>query len=100
MHTVPFNHVRGSTAFFVVADGTREQTLDTALRLREEALRLLGDVPCLLLLNKVDAKADWQISDERLATLQTSGLAIVKTSAKSCTEVEAVFEELARALLA
>jgi small GTP-binding protein len=100
VHTVPFNHVRGSSAFFVVADGTREQTLDTALRLREEALRLLGDVPCLLLLNKVDAKADWQISDERLATLQTSGLAIVKTSAKSGTEVEAVFEELARALLA
>lgn len=100
VHTVPLKHLRGSSAFFVVADGTREQTLDTALRLRDEAQQLLGDVPCLLLLNKDDVAADWQIADERIEALRASGLRIVRTSAKTGSAVAEVFEELSRALLA
>ena len=100
VHTVPLNHVRGSSAFLLVADGTREHTLDTALRLRDEVCQLLGDVPCLLLLNKDDVAADWQIRDERIAALHASGLAIVRTSAKTVALVANAFADLTRILLA
>ena len=100
VHTVPLNHVRGSSAFLLVADGTREHTLDTALRLRDEVCQLLGDVPCLLLLNKDDVAADWQIRDERIAALHASGLAIVRTSAKTGALVANAFADLTRILLA
>ena len=99
VHTVPLNHLRGSSAFFVVADGTRETTLDTALRLLDDAKQLLGDVPCLLLLNKADVTSDWQIREERIEDLRATGLRIVKTSAKTGSAVAEVFEELTRTLL-
>lgn len=100
VHEVPFNHLRGSSAFFVVADGTRGDTLDTALRLRKDALELLGDVPTVLLLNKEDLTDDWQITDERIESLRATGVAIVCTSAKTGSAVADAFEELTRAILA
>jgi len=100
VHEVPFNHLRGSSAFFIVADGTRSSTLDTALRLRKDALELLGDVPTLLLLNKDDVAADWQVTDEQVESLRDSGLAIVRTSAKTGSAVADAFEELTRSILA
>jgi len=100
VHTVPFNHLRGSSGFFVVADGTRPETLDTALRLRKEALELLGDVPSLLLLNKADLDEQWRLDETRLDELRAQGLAIARTSAKSGDRVAEAFDELARAMLA
>ena len=99
VHSVPFQHLRGSTGFFVVADGTRPETLDTAVRLRQQALDQLGDVPSLLLLNKADLDDQWQLPEPRLDELRRDGLAIVHTSAKRGDQVAEAFDDLARAML-
>lgn len=99
VHNVPLNHLRGSSAFLIVADGTRAQTLETAVRLRQEATDLLGDVPCLLLLNKADLEDEWEVPEDRLEALRATGLRIVRTSAKTGSAVADAFEDLTRALL-
>ena len=99
IHSVPMNHLRGAAGFFVVADGTRPGTLETALRLRGEALEILGDAPSLLLINKADLTADWRLADERLAELRDTGLKVVSTSAKTGDGVATAFEQLTRAML-
>lgn len=100
VHSVPFLHLRGAAGFFVVADGTRPQTLDTALRLRGEALDVLGDVPSILLLNKHDLVDEWQLDRGRLDALRGSGLAVAETSAKTGDGVARAFDELTRRILA
>ena len=99
IHSVPLNHLRGASGFFVVADGTRDHTLDTALRLRDEAMAMLGDVPSMLLVNKHDLVDDWQLPEERLAELEHEGLAMARTSAKTGSDVAEAFDRLTRDIL-
>lgn len=97
-HRVNLAQVRGSSGFLLVADGTRLHTLDTALRLRDEALALLGPVPWLLLINKLDQRERWEIPAERLQELAAAGTPLHQTSALLGEGVEAVFATLARAM--
>jgi hypothetical protein len=97
-HRVNLGHVRGSSGFLLVADGTRGHTLDTALRLRDEALALLGPVPWLLLVNKQDQDERWEIPAERLQELAAAGCPVWQTSALLGTGVEQAFASLATAM--
>ena len=92
------SYLRGSAGYLLVADGTRRATLDTAVELQEIADRAIGRVPFLLLVNKADLAAHWEIDDEALARLTKQGWWILKTSAKTGEEVEAAFAALAKML--
>jgi small GTP-binding protein len=94
------SYLRGSSGFLLVADGTRKSTLATAISLQETAERAVGLVPFLLLVNKADLAARWEIDEPSLAHLRSKGWNILKTSAKTGLEVEAAFAEIARAMLA
>jgi signal recognition particle receptor subunit beta len=83
--------------FFVVADGTRKETLNMALHLRKLALETAGKVPHVLLINKADL--DWEIPEDQIAALEASGLPVVRTSAKTGQAVEEAFLSLARAMM-
>lgn len=96
LHEVPMHHLRGANGFLLVADGTRSATLDTALRLRGEAEKIAGPVPSLLLLNKRDLREQWEVPDDRLATLAADGLPVVSTSARTGDGVEGAFGALAK----
>ena len=57
------NYVIGAAGILLVADGTREDTVDTALDLRAQAWRLLGrEIPSVLVLNKSDLADPWTIT--------------------------------------
>ena len=57
---------------FLVADGTRKHTLQTALNLGEQAHSLIGRKPTILLLNKYDLHAQWELSaDTRVENYPT-----------------------------
>lgn len=57
------NYVIGAAGILLVADGTREDTVDTALDLRAQAWRLLGrEIPSVLVLNKSDLANAWTIT--------------------------------------
>lgn len=93
------SYVTGSSGFFLVADGTRSQTLDVAVRLRDEVLELVPDIPFVLLVNKSDLRLAWQVSTERLETLRATGWDVVETSAKDGQGVEDAFDRLGRRML-
>lgn len=94
------SYLNGASGFFVVADGTRRETLDIALDLRNKALaKVPGQVPHILLLNKADLKAAWEISQEDIRGIAAGGLPIIETSALSGQGVEQAFTELGRAVL-
>lgn len=91
-------YLRGAMGFFVVADGTRRETLDDALLLREQALAFAGPLPHMLLLNKKDLSASWKITEEDMAALTPLGIQVLQTSAKTGHNTTEAFLGLARAM--
>jgi small GTP-binding protein len=87
---VEASYLRGSAAYLLVVDGTRRSTLDQAVLLHERAQGLLGPIPFSLLLNKADLASDWAIADGDLGPFQSQGCPIVRTSARTGDNVDAV----------
>ncbi|MDR2549097.1 MAG: GTP-binding protein [Desulfobulbus sp.] len=96
---VNVSYLRGAMGFFVVADGTRAETLDTALELRSLVLDQVGAVPNALLVNKADLADQWEITESRLNQASAEGIAVFRTSAKTGQSVEEAFRALAEAML-
>jgi small GTP-binding protein len=95
LSSVERSYLAGSAGYLLVTDGTRRQTLAVARGLHEQARRILGEVPAVLVLNKADLEADWELEAES----RPQGLAAVRTSARSGEGVEEAFAVLARALV-
>lgn len=92
------SYVKGVQGLLLVADGTRQETADTALDLRKQVVQLIGrDVPAILLLNKSDLVDRWAISPSRLLELQQQ-LSVITVSAKTAEGVEQCFSLLAGAV--
>ena len=83
--------LRGSSGLLLVADGTRPETVDKAIELRDKTVTSLGNIPYLLLMNKCDLAPQWEVSPERLRQLAQSGWRILHTSAKTGEGVEQSF---------
>ena len=92
-------YLRGSMGFFTVADGTRKETLETAVGLRAVALEIAGNVPSYLLINKADIREQWEITESMLAPLIEQGVHILYTSAKTGEGVEEAFTGVAEGML-
>ncbi|MDR2695386.1 MAG: GTP-binding protein [Deltaproteobacteria bacterium] len=92
-------YLRGAMGFFLVADGTRRDTLATVLPTRQRVLDVIGNVPHYLLLNKVDLLPHWQVTEEDVARIAQQGLHVLKTSAKTGEGVDDAFTGLAEAML-
>ncbi len=93
--SIKSSYLRGAGGVLLVADGTRAGTLDTALGLRQFAQDLIGEIPFLLLLNKTDLVAQWELDKGSLAKLEEAGWRVRRTSAKEGEGVEEAFVELA-----
>jgi len=93
-----FSYMRGAQGYLLVADGTRRETLASALALREAVEERYGVLPHVLLLNKYDLVDDWAVSDEELESLRERGMLVLCTSAMTGKCVERAFDDLAEAL--
>ena len=98
--TVRDSYLRGTSGYLLVADGTRSATLDTATALQQKAESVAGRVPFVLLLNKADLEADWQVNERALWKLAEQGWRVLKTSAKTGAGVDDAFAKLAREMAA
>ena len=96
--TVRDSYLRGASGYLLVADGTRYATLDTAVALQRRAESVIGRVPFLLLLNKSDLDAEWQVDQAALWKTAEGGWTVVKTSAKTGAGVDDAFTKLAHAM--
>jgi len=89
------SYLRGSAGFLLVADGTRPETLDIALTLKEKAENELGSVPFVLLINKADLVGEWHIDSTAIDFLAEQGWTVLQTSAKTGQGVAQAFVALA-----
>lgn len=97
--SVPTAYIRGASGLLLVADGTRSGSLDSALQIRADAERALGALPFVLAINKADLQSQWHIGDERIASLESGGATVLRTSAKTGDGVDRAFSTLARLMV-
>ncbi|MEM1272062.1 MAG: Rab family GTPase [Bacteroidota bacterium] len=93
------SYLRGTAGYMLVVDGTRPDTVQTALNLHARARTVLTDVPALVLLNKRDLVDAWTVSDSDFEALRSAGLELVETSAKTGAGVEAAFQRLTKRMI-
>lgn len=93
---VAMSYLRGSAGYLLVADGTRQETLDLALSLHERAQDSIGQVPFMLLINKQDLTSEWELDADTLDDLRDRDIRLLLTSAKTGQGVEEAFHTLAR----
>jgi small GTP-binding protein len=89
-------YLRGAAGYVLVADGTRPDTLDKVIDLHHRARTELGNVPFLLVVNKMDRSDEWAIQDAALQDLSTRGWPIMRASAKSGYGVAEAFRQIAQ----
>lgn len=92
---IEFAYLRGSDGLILVADGTRIETVDSALRLRSDIEASYGAMPFVALLNKSDLSAAWEISDDCLARSREVGVEWTNCSAKTGDNVKHALNNLA-----
>lgn len=94
-------YLRGAAGYLLVVDGTRPDTLETALSLHRRVRNEVGELPFVLVLNKNDLRAQWAIDDVDgdLLGLREVALATLRTSAKSGDHVEQAFDQLTREVM-
>lgn len=98
--TVRASYLRGASGYLLVADGTRQLTLDTARQLQKTAEDVIGRVPFVLALNKSDLADEWRVDDRVLWRMAEDGWSVIRTSAKTGAGVEDAFLKLTRRMVA
>jgi small GTP-binding protein len=97
--SVRTSYLRGAAGYLLVADGTRQLTLETARALQKTAEGVVGRAPFVLALNKADLIDEWQVDDKALWKIADEGWPIVRTSAKTGAGVDEAFMMLTRAMI-
>ncbi|MCK5872333.1 MAG: GTP-binding protein [Methylococcales bacterium] len=92
-------YLRGAAGFLLVLDGTRMSTLDAALDIKQAILAQQGDIPFVVLVNKIDLKDQWEIKADDLTRLETEAHQLFLTSAKNGNQVEDAFNLLSQLLV-
>ncbi len=97
---VQASYLRGAAGLLLVVDGTRRETVATAL---EVLLRVTGErrgVPAVVAVNKADLSSTWEVDSASLKPFLEAGIPVLHTSARTGEGVEEAFSVLVRAILA
>ena len=97
LDTVNMSYLRGASGLLLVADGTREASLRTAIDLLLQSRSVLADAEAVLIINKLDLVERWEVGPSTLAGLRQT-MPVIETSALSGDGVEQAFLELAKRL--
>lgn len=98
-HDLRTSYLRGASGYLLVVDGTRQDTLYTALAIQTRVEETIGSVPFLLLINKADLTDEWVITNREIEALEQKKWDVIRTSAKSGMGVEDAFLKLAKKLV-
>lgn len=89
------SYLKGASGCIYVADGTRKSTLDTFIEIKSDVDKVVGAVPSVLALNKIDLESDWEIDPDGLGGVEKDVDILLTTSAKTGIHVENAFQSLA-----
>lgn len=98
-NSVPESYLRGMAGCIFVADGTRKETLGSLQALKRQVRMTVGSVPSIVLINKLDLYAQWEVDEKDIAQLTEQEPPVLRTSAKSGEQVELAFELLAQKII-
>ncbi|MGZ3422830.1 MAG: Rab family GTPase [Polyangiales bacterium] len=93
-------YVRGASGYLLVVDGTRRATLETARALQARVVEVVGPVPWVLVMNKIDRIDSWDVDQHDVRSIGAKAGAVIETSAKTGAGVEEAFRALVDAILA
>ncbi len=93
------SYLRGASGYFLVVDGTRQSTLETALKLYQRASDTIGDVPFICLINKADLVQEWEFDHNYFKASPDIECLVINTSAKDGQGVEEAFLTLTKKML-
>lgn len=93
------SYLRGAMGYFIVLDGLRKETCQVALDIHKLATQMVGSLPCYFLLNKADLESEWEITAAMISELESQGINVLRTSAKTGQGVEEAFTALATAMV-
>lgn len=93
------SYLRGANGYLLVADGTRRATLEKALEIHDRVMAGPDAAPAVLVVNKVDLAADWEVTGEMLEELRGRGWKPLESSAKTGQGVEDAFQAIAGLML-
>jgi small GTP-binding protein len=97
--SVPSSYVRGAAGYLLVVDGTRPETAGAGREIADQVRRDVGDLPFVLVTNKIDLVDAWRLQDADVLPLARSAAGVLRSSALTGEGVEAAFLSLAEALL-
>ncbi len=93
---VKLSYLQGASGVVLVADGTREATVRSALYLMMQAKQEVHfELPAVLLINKFDRFEDWEVTPAMIAEVRKN-LPVFEASALTGLGVEAAFLQLAK----
>jgi small GTP-binding protein len=98
-HQIHGTYLRGMSGYILVADKTRSSTLDVITNIHKAVGQVFQDVPCVLLMNKMDLSGQWDIQESAMDKLREEGWDVFRTSAKTGQNVEEAFDKLALKML-
>lgn len=95
-YRIPPAYLFGCDGYVLVADGTRSTTCEQVLGLRVRLRDVLGTLPHIMLINKVDLSALWDMDEEGVATLRRQIPAVYKVSAATGGGIHNAIDSLSR----
>jgi len=94
------NYLKGASAIIYVVDGTRLETLATAMEFRRETERYFGGAkPSIMLFNKSDLAKQWEVSPGMISDVETVGLFAILTSCREGSGVNTAFNLITRVMM-
>ena len=99
LQKVKMVYLRGAAGYLLIADGTRAETLEMAEGLQRKITETIGPVPFVLVLNKFDLAADWELDPARISALRSRGWPILNSSARTGSGVQEAFGQLAELIM-
>ena len=98
--TASERYLKGANGLLMVADGTREHTIETSRNLLRSAQQIVGPVPHVSLINKSDMQNAGESKTRELSDVENQAVdGQIFTSAKTGSNVEFSFASLADSFL-
>ena len=94
------NYLKGASAIIYVVDGTRLETLPTAMEFRKQTESYFAGVkPSIMLFNKADLAQQWEISPGMISEAEKHGVFTILTSCRKGSGVNTAFNLISRVMM-
>lgn len=100
INVITESYLQGMSGYFLVADGTRPETLEIVASIRGHLTDRFPHAASTLLINKYDLAEEWAVNDADITLFTDKGISVLYSSAKTGSGVENAFIQIAHQMIA